>query len=180
RVLFRSWFAHGLADQRRGTEVQHRVIAMAGEGPLQGGRIQQVGLDQFAPAHRLAVASGEVVQHGDLVAMRGKPLRHVAADVAGAAADQVVHRRVPWSYGWPAAASASRTCRTAGRHDGMRTPKSRLRAVVSRQEYEGRRAGVVNSAVVTACTRGARGSRPTATASAKIASAKPCQLVWPS
>src|SRR5690606_40766849 len=57
--------------------------------------------------------------------------------------------------------------------------KSRSSAAVSRQEYAGRLAGVGNSAVLIACTLGARGSRPAATASAKIASAKPCQLVWP-
>ena len=71
--------------------MHHRIEAAACERALERGRIEQVGFDQLAPLHRLAMAGGEVVEDGDAVAAQGEPAGHVAADVAGSAADENMH-----------------------------------------------------------------------------------------
>ncbi|MNV13766.1 hypothetical protein D3C71_1044220 [compost metagenome] len=69
-----------------------RIEASPLKGAIQRCGIQQIGLDELTPTHRIAMPGGEVVQHGDGVAVFAQPVSHVAADVAGAAADEDVGR----------------------------------------------------------------------------------------
>ncbi len=52
------------------------------------GRVQDVALDQLAPAHHVAPAAVQVVVDHHAPALRGERLAAVAADIAGAAGDE--------------------------------------------------------------------------------------------
>lgn len=79
---------NGLRNDRLGGEVQHAFRLHVGKHAAQEGGVADIPFIQLPPAHGFLVPGRQVVDHGDVVAMFGKELAHVRADVAGTATDQ--------------------------------------------------------------------------------------------
>ena len=75
-------------DHGVGGEVHDGVDAVVGQHPGHQGLVPRIAHHQFGALHRLPEAGGEVVQHHHLLACVHQLPHDVAADVAGAAADQ--------------------------------------------------------------------------------------------
>ena len=99
---------HGLADQRLGREVQHRVHAV---GQQRRGVPDAAADKGCAGRHRVLVPGGQVVQHRDLVALGHQQRANDTADVPGTAGDQQLHP-----------ASRSRSAASSGRMSPIHTP----------------------------------------------------------
>ena len=91
----------GRADQALGREVQHRLGPDVGQHRRRS-RAARPAASGRAGGDGVGVPGGEVVEHGDLVAVGQQGGRDYAADVAGSAGDEYAHGATLGGHGLPA------------------------------------------------------------------------------
>ena len=82
------WFAHGFADGDEGGEVDDGVALLRLHEVGERGGIGEVELMQPAGGHVVAMAFGEVVDNGDVVALLEQEADGVGTDIAGSASHE--------------------------------------------------------------------------------------------